>query len=89
MSKPAGIQLLPFALSGGCLMLWIGLLARRSARRGIARGMLTITGYFRPRPDPWLEQAVRGALSEFDRELRKIMPRLYGDLSRNFLSPAA
>jgi hypothetical protein len=29
------------------------------------------------RPDPWLENVLRGAFAEFDRELRKIMPRLY------------
>lgn len=29
------------------------------------------------RPDPWLEYLLRGAFAEFDRELRKIMPRLY------------
>jgi hypothetical protein len=32
----------------------------------------------RTEPDPWLEYLLRGALAEFDRELRKIVPRLYG-----------
>jgi hypothetical protein len=69
---------LSFAISATCFALWAGLLAGRSILRRSARGRLVITGNLRTEPDPWLEYLLRGALAEFDRELRKIVPRLYG-----------
>jgi hypothetical protein len=38
-----------------------------------ARAILSLTGYLRARPDPWLERALRMALAEFDRELAVIL----------------
>ncbi len=38
-----------------------------------ARAILSLTGYLRARPDPWLERTLRRALAEFDRELAVIM----------------
>jgi hypothetical protein len=38
-----------------------------------ARAILSLTGYLRARPDPWLERALRRALAEFDRELAVIL----------------
>jgi hypothetical protein len=38
-----------------------------------ARAILSLTGYLRARPDPWLERALRRAFAEFDRELAIIM----------------
>jgi hypothetical protein len=38
-----------------------------------ARAILSLTGYLRARPDPWLERTLRRALAEFDRELAIIM----------------
>jgi hypothetical protein len=52
--------------------LWL-MLAGYSIRNLSARAILSLTGYFRTRPDPWLEGAVRSAFVEFDRELAMIM----------------
>jgi hypothetical protein len=56
----------------GLLMLWL-LLAGYSIRDLSARAILSLTGYLRARPDPWLELALRKAFTEFDRELATIM----------------
>jgi hypothetical protein len=69
---------LSFAVSATCFALWATLLAGRGISRRAARGKLAITGHQCAEPDPWLEYLLRGALAEFDRELRKIVPRLYG-----------
>jgi hypothetical protein len=62
-------------------VLWIALLPRPGARRRgarlSARETTAVTGLVQARPDPWLEQKLRQKLAEFDRELRRIMPRLY------------
>lgn len=81
MPDPSGgvpLEALSFAISAGCLVVWTMMLAGRSLARLSARGMFALTGYLRPRPDPWLEHMLRDALAEFDRELRRIVPRLYG-----------
>ena len=72
MPGSGGVPLatLAFAFSATCFALWAAMLATR----GISRR----SGRLRAEPDPWLEYLLRGALAEFDRELRKIMPRLYG-----------
>jgi hypothetical protein len=90
---PNGVPLanLSFALSAGCLLLWAILLAGRGISRISTRNHVAVvedltvhdrttfcTGNENScRPDPWLEYLLRGAFAEFDRELRKIMPRLY------------
>lgn len=56
----------------GFLMLWL-LLAGYSIRDLTTRAILTLTGHLRTRPDPWLECALRKALTEFDRELAAIL----------------
>jgi len=56
----------------GLLMLWL-LLAGYSVRDLSAKAILSLTGYLRTRPDPWLESALRKALTEFDRELATIL----------------
>jgi hypothetical protein len=38
-----------------------------------AKAFLSLTGYLRARPDPWLERTLRRAFAEFDRELAIIM----------------
>jgi len=52
--------------------LWL-LLAGYSIRNLSARAVLSLSGYLRSRPDPWLEGALRTAFAEFDRELAMIM----------------
>ncbi len=56
----------------GFLMLWLPL-AGYSVRDLSARAILSLTGHLRPRPDPWLECALRKALTDFDRELATIL----------------
>jgi hypothetical protein len=56
----------------GVLTLWL-LLAGYSIKSLSARATLSLTGYLRPRPDPWLEGTLRAAFAEFDRELALIL----------------
>jgi hypothetical protein len=56
----------------GLFMLWL-LFAGYSIRHLSARAILCLTGHLRARPDPWLECALRKALSDFDRELAAIL----------------
>jgi hypothetical protein len=56
----------------GVLTLWL-LLAGYSIKGLSARATLSLTGYLRPRPDPWLEGTLRAAFAEFDRELALIL----------------
>jgi hypothetical protein len=37
------------------------------------RAFTCVSGYLRPRPDPWLEVTLRDAFSEFDRDLAAIL----------------
>lgn len=39
----------------------------------LARAALTVTGYFRPRPDPAAERLLRAVFSDLDRELAEIL----------------
>ncbi len=70
----AGIQDSNVSMAGGVglLMLWL-LLAGHSIGRLSARAILSLTGHFRARPDPWLEGALRSAFAEFDRELTAVL----------------
>lgn len=56
----------------GLLMLWL-LLTGYSIRDLSARAIFSLTGHLRTRPDPWLESALRNALTDFDRELAAIL----------------
>lgn len=56
----------------GLLTLWL-LFAVYSIRGLSARAILSLTGYLRTRPDPWLEGTLRAAFAEFDRELAMIL----------------
>jgi hypothetical protein len=76
------LEIVSFAFAAGCVAVWGALLAGRAIVRLSARGVFAITGYLQAPPDPWLEDAIRDALAEFDRELRKVMPRLYGHARR-------
>jgi hypothetical protein len=53
------------------MMFGVGLLmlAGYSIRNLPARAILSLTGHLRTRPDPLLEDALRSAFAEFDREL--------------------
>jgi hypothetical protein len=59
-------------LGVGILTLWL-LLVGYSIRDLSSRATISLTGYLRTRPDPWLEGAVRAAFAEFDRELALIL----------------
>src|SRR5262245_16488223 len=37
------------------------------------RALTCVTGYLRPRPDPWLEFTLRQAFADFDRDLAAIL----------------
>jgi hypothetical protein len=81
---PNGVPLatFSFALSAGCLVLWAVILTRRrfsrfATRTRSADGPVGGDRTGHEITDPWLEYLLREAFAEFDRELRKIMPRLY------------
>jgi hypothetical protein len=65
----AGISVM---LGIGLLTLWL-LHAGRGIRNLPARAILSLTGHRRTRPDPWLEDTLRAAFAEFDRELALIL----------------
>ena len=56
----------------GILTLWL-LLAGYSIRDLSSRATLSLTGYLRTRPEPWLEGTLRAAFAEFDHELALIL----------------
>ena len=74
MGHSVGIQYaaVVLMLGIGVLALWV-LLARYSIKDLSARATLSLTGYLRTRPDPWLEGTLRAAFAEFDRELALIL----------------
>jgi hypothetical protein len=53
----------------------------------LAQTALTVTGYFRPRPDPVIECVLRTAFTDLDRELAEILgdrtPRGIRDLPKS------
>ena len=81
MSGGVPLEPISFVSSAALLVLWIALLTRPGARHGearlSARQIFAVIGLVHARPDPWLEQKLREKFAEFDRELRRIMPRLY------------
>jgi len=66
----------------GVFTLWL-LRAGYSIKGLSARATLSLTGYFRTRPDPWFEGTLRAAFAEFDRELALILQE------RSYTAPAA
>jgi hypothetical protein len=54
------------------LTLWL-LVTGHSIKNLSARAMLSLAGYLRARPNPWLEGTLRAAFAEFDRELALIL----------------
>ena len=66
----------------GVFILWL-LRAGYSIKDLSARTTLSLTGYLRTRPDPWLEGSLRAAFAEFDRELALILKE------RSYTAPAA
>jgi len=72
------LEAFSFAVAGACLATWAAMLAGRAIVRLSARGVCAVSGYLYAPPDPRMECTIRGALAEFDRELRKVVPRLYG-----------
>ena len=74
LGNSVGIQYTAVAvmLGIGVLTLWV-LLAGYSIKDLSSRATLSIAGYFRGRPDPWLEGTLRVAFAEFDRELALIL----------------
>jgi hypothetical protein len=61
------------------LWLWLIGISGRDVRKLYAQAALTVTGYLRPRPDPALENALRAAFADLDRDLAGIL----GDRRRN------
>ncbi|HUN31820.1 MAG TPA: hypothetical protein VMU95_07350 [Trebonia sp.] len=59
------------------LLLLAGRLVSRNVLLGLAsassRAFISVSGYFRHQPDPWLEFTLRDAFAEFDRDLAAIL----------------
>ena len=74
MGHLAGIHSgsVPMMVGAGLFMSWL-LLAGYRIRDLPARAVLSLAGHLRPRPDPWLEGALRSAFAEFDRELSAVL----------------
>jgi len=56
----------------GLVTIWL-VVSGFSIRNISARAVLSLTGHLRGRPDPWLEDTLRAAFAEFDRELALIL----------------
>lgn len=54
------------------MFLWLRLTGV-SVREACAHAALTVTGYLRPPPDPTIEQALRTAFADLDRDLAVIL----------------
>ena len=64
-------EVLPM-LSAAMLVLWL-MLAGISLRQRCAQALLTVTGYLRPRPARSVEEALRAAFAELDRDLAALL----------------
>jgi hypothetical protein len=75
MSRPVHhvghVDLLPM-LGGALAFLWVRL-ADVSMRGRYARAVLTVTGYLRPRPARVVENALRAAFAELDKDLAVLL----------------
>jgi hypothetical protein len=65
------VGLLP-VLGAAAIFPWIRL-AGVSVRERCAQAMLTVTGYLRPRPARAVENALRAAFAELDRDLAALL----------------
>jgi hypothetical protein len=65
------VDVLPM-LGVALVFLWLRLTGI-SVRELCAHAALTVTGYLRPRPAPALEQALRTAFADLDRDLAAIL----------------
>jgi hypothetical protein len=65
----------------GALTFWV-LRAGYSLKELSARAAHGVKGYLRTSPDPWLEDTLRAAFAEFDRELALILQE------RRYAAPA-
>ena len=74
LGSSVGIQYTAVAvmLGIGVLILWV-LVAGYSIKDLSVKATLSLSGYLRPRPDPWLEGTLRAAFAEFDRELALVL----------------
>jgi hypothetical protein len=81
MSGGVPIEPFSFVSSAALLVILIALLTWPGTRHGkvrlSARDIFAVTGLVQAKPDPWLEHKLREKFAEFDRELRRLMPRLY------------
>jgi hypothetical protein len=68
---------IPLLFNLGFLATVLVLLMGRNVLVGLAsassRALTCVSGYLRPRPDPWLEVTLRDAFAEFDRDLSAIL----------------
>jgi hypothetical protein len=65
------VDVLP-TLALAIVFLWLQLIGI-SVRGVCANAVLTVTGYFRPRPDPAVESTLRVAFADLDRDLAEIL----------------
>ena len=65
------VEVLPM-LSVAMVFLWL-MRAGVSVRQRCAQAVLTVTGYLRPRPDRSVEDALRAAFAELDRDLAALL----------------
>jgi hypothetical protein len=65
------VEVLP-VLGAAMVFLWL-MLAGVSARRRCAHAALTVMGYLRPRPARSVEDALRAAFAELDRDLAALL----------------
>jgi hypothetical protein len=77
LRDPDAAQGVPFLFSLGFLAMLLLLYGGSRLIGGIVslsdRAITCVTGYLRPRPDPWLEFTLRQALADFDRDLTAIL----------------
>ncbi len=65
------VDVLPM-LGAAMLLLWFALTGI-SVRQWCAQAVLTVTGYLRPRPTRSVENALRAAFAELDRDLAGLL----------------
>ena len=65
------VDVLPM-LGAAVIFLWL-MLSGVSVRYRCAQAVLTVTGYLRPRPARSVEEALRAAFAELDRDLAALL----------------
>ncbi len=65
------VEVLPM-LGAAIIFLWLTL-SGAGVRQRCAQAMLTVTGYLRPRPARSVEDALRAAFAELDRDLTALL----------------